>query len=149
MCRSKRILSAWFQALCWVTLMLGLFWTPAGSAELGSEQAWFHRLLNGLSIVGILTLPFSKTCLVGAALSGVVGLALEAPVMFPIPTVVVQSDAGVFAGMLLLAGSAVILFLRRGQIPWIGSKLLPTCDSACEVVTGSTRTPPEKQSAGK
>jgi len=136
-CSWKRWTSWAFQVLTAVILVQTLFFKFTGSSEsvyifstLGVEP-WGRYLAGVSELLAAALILIPRTAVLGALLSlGVITGALGAH--FTKLGIVVQHDGGLLFSLALavFASSAVVLLLRRHQIPILGRRLTAACPTS-------------------
>jgi hypothetical protein len=135
LCRRHQLVSWFFQIVAAVILAQTLFFKFTGAAEsrhiftvLGVEP-W------GRWGTGVLELVAAGLLLSGrwAAVGGGLGLGLMAGAVFSHLTrlgLVVQNDGGLLFGLAVtvLGACAIVVWLRRQQLPYVGSLLRVTAE---------------------
>ena len=138
-CRTRAIASWTLQFIAAAILAQTLFFKFSGAAEskfifatLGAEP--WGRVASGCAeLVAIILLLAPSTVTLGALLalgvmSGAIGSHLTKL------GIVVQNDGGLLFGLALtvFTSSAVVLVLRRREIPVLGSLFVPRRELSCE-----------------
>ncbi|MBL0926662.1 MAG: DoxX family protein [Phycisphaerales bacterium] len=134
----KLAATSWvLQILAAAILAQTLFFKFTGAEEsryifstLGAEP-WGRYGTGVLELVAVVMLLTPRTAAVGAALSA----ALISGAIFSHLTklgIVVRNDGGLLFGLALtvLAASVTVLVIRRGQLPVLGPRFLPTAPAA-------------------
>jgi hypothetical protein len=128
---STRIVSWVFQLLVAGILFQTLFFKFTAAEEsvyifskLGMEP--WGRIGSGLvELIAVILLLSPRTAALGAIITmGVLGVAIVSHLTTL--GIVVKDDGGLLFGLAVTAfiSSAIILFIRRCTIPWIGAKLI-------------------------
>ena len=136
-CKTKTIVSWVFQLIAAGILAQTLFFKFSGAAEskyifstLGVEP--WGRIASGVAeLIAVVLLLTPRTVMFGALLSlGVISGAIMSHLTKL--GIVVQNDGGLLFSLALavFASSLIILFIRRGQIPFLGHWFAPALSCA-------------------
>lgn len=133
-CRTHRWISGFLQVVSAIILAQTLFFKFTGAPEsrfifstLGIEP-WGRIGTGVMELIAVVLLLVPRTAVFGAGLS--VGLMSGA--IFSHLTklgLVVQNDGGLLFALAttVLVSSSIVLWLRRGELPIVGTLLAPSC----------------------
>ena len=139
-CKTHRRIALALQILAAVILGQTLFFKFSGAAE--SKYIFSTLGIEPWGRIGTGVLELIAAALLLAPRGAVYGAGMAAGLMVGAIGghltrlgIVVQNDGGLLFGLALtvLLSSVLVLWLRRGEIPWIGPLLAPSCATNASV----------------